>query len=469
MHLIKLLQLGLILTLSLAAFANAGTAIEQRIIDEALTPLFGPHRATTSTGKVIPEHRFDNAQVCGACHSDIYKEWNSSMMSHSWDDPIYRALLSRASKASGGELDNFCTGCHTPTGLLTGQVTRADNQSPPDINNPVTDLPGVDCESCHNINAISGIDNGAYVLNDAGEQRIKYGPRRDAQSPYHETAYSPLHTESQMCATCHNVTHPLNGVPVERTYDEWYESPYRAAGISCQDCHMKPVKGKSAIMGPERSDRATHWFAGGNTTLLEHFGHTDNAKRARALLQSSATIELVDTPKNIQPGALTKITLKVTNTGAGHKLPTGFPEGREVWVDIQLKDAIGKTFYRSGAIKDGKTEPGTKNFMVRMGDKNGKKVEVEVWRITHIMSDNRILPKGHALIDYHIQIPNDIEGPVSISADVNYWPFSQAFADELLGKNALAVKVETITSLNANVPLQHEPSPLTLNNGDANH
>ncbi|WP_041521953.1 multiheme c-type cytochrome [Gilvimarinus agarilyticus] len=451
MHLIKLQQLGLFLTLSLAVYANAGTAIEQRIIDEALTPLFGPHRATTSTGKVIPEHRFDNAQVCGACHSDIYKEWNSSMMSHSWDDPIYRALLSRASKASNGDLDNFCTGCHTPTGLLTGQVTRADNQSPPELGNPVTDLPGVDCESCHNINAISGIDNGAYVLNDAGEQRIKYGPRRDAQSPYHETAYSPLHSESQMCATCHNVTHPLNGVPVERTYDEWYESPYRTAGVSCQDCHMKPVKGKSAIMGPERSDRATHWFAGGNTTLLEHFGHTDNAKRARALLQSSATIELVDPPQSIQPGALEKITLKVTNTGAGHKLPTGFPEGREVWVDMQLKDASGKTFYRSGAIKDGKTEPGTKNFMVRMGDKNGKKVEVEVWRITHIMSDNRILPKGHALVDYYVDIPDELQGPITLTAKLHYWPFSQAFADELLGQDKLKVKVETITDIKESI------------------
>jgi hypothetical protein len=467
MHLIHTTVVGVLLTLSLSVFA--GTAVEQRIIDEALTPLYSPHRAATSTGKVIPEHRFDDAKVCSGCHSDIYREWRSSMMSHSWDDPIYRALLSRASKASDGALDSFCTGCHTPTGLMTGQVTRADNQSPPSVNNPETDLPGVDCESCHNISAISGIDNGSYVMNDAGEKRVKYGPRQNAQSPYHETAFSPLHTESAMCATCHNVTHPLNGVPIERTYDEWYESPYRVAGISCQDCHMKPVKGKSAIMGPERSDRATHWFAGGNTTLLEHFGHTDNAKRARALLQSSATIELVDTPKRIQPGALAKITLKVTNTGAGHKLPTGFPEGREVWVDFQLKDGSGKTFYRSGAIKDGKTEPGTKNFMVRMGDKNGKKVEVEVWRITHIMSDNRILPKGHELVDYHIQIPNDIKGPVSISADVNYWPFSQAFADELLGKNALAVKVETITSLNANIPLQREPSPLALKNGEANH
>lgn len=283
------------LCLSLLLFSShsiATTPIEQRIIDEALTPLFNLHRASTTTGKVIPEHQFDDAQVCGACHADIYKEWRSSIMSHAWDDPIYRALLARASKATNGELDSFCTGCHTPTGLVSGKVSTADNQNPPDIHQPVTDMPGVDCEACHNMSAISGLDNGAYVINDAGTDKLKFRPRLEASSPYHQTAYSELHTESKMCASCHNVTHPGNGVPVERTYDEWFESPYRQAGIGCQDCHMAPTRGKSAIMGPERKDRATHWFAGGNTTILEHFGRKQNADNARALLRTSATVEL---------------------------------------------------------------------------------------------------------------------------------------------------------------------------------
>ncbi len=422
----------------------ATTPVEQRIIDEALTPLFGLHRASTSSGKVIPEHQFDNAQVCGACHTDIYKEWRSSIMSHAWDDPIYRALLARASKATGGELDSFCTGCHTPTGLVSGKVSTADNQNPPDIHTPETDMPGVDCEACHNINAISGLDNGAYVINDAGSAQLKYGPRQEASSPYHQTAYSELHTDSKMCASCHNVTHPTNGVPVERTYDEWFESPYRQAGIDCQDCHMKGTPGKSAIMGPDRPDRATHWFAGGNTTILEHFGRKENSENARQLLRTSATVELVDN-SGFEPGGYAAVTFKVTNIGAGHKLPTGFPEGREVWLDFAVTDADGKEIYRLGQVKDGKTEPGTKNFMVKLGDKDGKKVEVEVWRITHIMSDNRILPKGHAMVDYRFAIPETAQPPFRLSATLHYWPFSQAFADELLGPGEIDVIVETIT------------------------
>lgn len=451
MQIIKALALMAIIGVAPTVFAT--TPIEQRIVKETLTPLFQHHRATTSSGDVIPENQFDDAQVCGGCHIDIYKEWQVSMMAHAWDDPIYRALLKRASEATDGELDSFCTGCHSPTGLTTGRITTADNRKPPDIDKPQTHLPGVDCEACHNIRAISGLDNGAYVMNDAGGQKLKYGPRRQAQSPYHETAYSELHTESKLCAACHNVTHPVNGVPVERTYDEWFESPYRKAGVGCQDCHMPTTPGKSAVMGPERPDRATHHFVGGNTTLLEHFGHDKNADRARRLLQSSATMDVVKKPDTLAPGQLAAITLKVTNTGAGHKLPTGFPEGREVWIDLKIKDRDGGIVYRSGAIENGQTEPDTHSFMVKLGDKNGEKVEVEVWRITHIMSDNRILPKGHALVDYLFEVPPGTLGPLTVEADLNYWPFSQAFADQLLGEGALDVRVETITALETHLQM----------------
>lgn len=438
----------------LSSLSFAATPIEERSTAPAQAELFDLHRATTTSGAALDAQQFDDAQVCGACHTEIYKEWRSSIMAHAWDDPIYRALLSRASKATNGQLDAFCTGCHTPIGLITQQVTTADNQQPPDLHSPVTELPGVDCEACHNISGITGLDNGAYVVHAQTAQKTKFGPRPDAQSPYHQTAYSDLHMNSDFCAACHNVTHPVNNVPIERTFDEWYESPYRQAGVHCQDCHMPPTTGKAAVMGPVRQNRASHRFAGANTTILEHFGHTENAAAARRLLATSATLEWVDLPSAVTPGTTFNLGIKVTNSGAGHKLPTGFPEGREVWLDLKVTDADGKQVYRLGAIKDGKTEPGTKNFMVHMGDKDGNKVEVEVWRVTHIMSDNRILPKGHAIVDYQVALPKAVKGPLTIDAQLKYWPFSQAFADELLGKGKLPVKVETITRIKHVMELQ---------------
>ncbi|MCX7078571.1 MAG: cytochrome c family protein, partial [Pseudomonas sp.] len=42
---------------------------------------FFPHRANTTGNLVLNVKDFDNAQICGACHTEIYKQWRSSMMS----------------------------------------------------------------------------------------------------------------------------------------------------------------------------------------------------------------------------------------------------------------------------------------------------------------------------------------------------------------------------------------------------
>jgi hypothetical protein len=262
---------------------------------------FYPHRANTTDNHPLPTSDFQKAEdVCSACHTDIYAQWRSSIMSRSWDDPIYRALLKQVSEATDGKLDNFCTGCHTPIGLTTAQITPAFDREP--IAQAATEkpLPGVDCETCHNISGRTGQDNGAYVLTPMrnGEQ-TKFGPYRDAVSPYHKTVYSELHTRADFCSVCHNVTHPFTGAVIERTYDEWHDSEYSFKGEQCQSCHMPDMSGKAAIMGPERKNVAMHYFNGGNVTLLNYFGQTDNAERSRQLLKNAASISFVDPPNLI--------------------------------------------------------------------------------------------------------------------------------------------------------------------------
>lgn len=412
---------------------------------------FYPHRANTTDNRRLPVEAFENAgDVCSSCHQDIYEQWRSSMMSQSWEDPIYRALLKRVSEATGGELDNFCTGCHTPPGLTTGQVTqdltRTTSMQKASAEHP---LPGVDCETCHNYSARTGQDNGAYVLTPMlNGKPTKFGPYKDAVSPYHDTVYSELHTRSDFCSVCHNVTHPFSSTAIERTYEEWHESPNAASGQQCQDCHMPKTAGKAAIMGPDRPDVATHFFNGGNVTLLTHFGQAGNAERSRELLKGAGTIEFADVPA-FTPGGQSVVSVKVSNTGAGHKLPTGFPEGRQMWIDFTVSDASGVVVYRSGAVRDGKTEAGTQDYRVHLGDKEGNEVETDIWRVAGILSDTRLLPGGHDVRSFTVAIPAKAEGPFKLEARLNYWPFSQALADELLGAGTMPVEVVTVASADA--------------------
>ena len=169
---------------------------------------FFPSRAGTD-GRVLTADYFELPELCGGCHVDIYKQWKGSMHSNSWTDPIYRAALNLMSKASKGKTDNFCMGCHTPIGVVTREASPGGKGMSEVANR------GVQCDFCHNVSRTSGIGNGSYVLTPKLHGRsLKFGPFKDAVSPYHDTAYSKIHTQSEFCGDCHDVTHPFNRLPV---------------------------------------------------------------------------------------------------------------------------------------------------------------------------------------------------------------------------------------------------------------
>jgi hypothetical protein len=312
---------------------------------------------------------------------------------------------------------------------------------------------GVQCDVCHNVSRTSGIGNGAYVLTPKLYGRsLKFGPFKDATSPYHDTAYSKLHTQSEFCGDCHDVTHPFNRLPVERTYTEWRDSTYAGEGVQCQDCHMKPVRGRASPISKERDRIYTHYFVGGNVVVTRLLGSQMHSRLAEAMLKSAATVQII-APATLHPSGPNLVTVRVTNVGAGHKLPTGFPEGREMWLDFKVVDARNVEIYRLGAIRKGRTEKDTKSFKVVLGDHAGKVVDLNLLEADRILYDTRIGPRGYAEVTYAFETTPDVVGPVRLVADLNYWSFSQALLDELLGKDAPRTEVTRMASATASVPL----------------
>jgi len=152
--------------------------------------------------------------------------------------------------------------------------------------------------------------------------------------------------------------------------------------------------------------------------------------------------------RNVRPGATATVVIRVHNSGAGHKLPTGFPEGREMWVDFRALDGQEKEFYRLGRIDgEGRLEEGTPSFKVVLGDDKGNIIDLEVWKASRILHDSRILPQGYADVRFYFQVPADLTGNLVIKADLCYHSFSQAFADLLLGKEAPKVPTVIMTTL----------------------
>lgn len=102
---------------------------------------------------------------------------------------------------------------------------------------------------------------------------------------------------------------------------------------------------------PVRPDIPLHDLTGGSTwlpaMLTNLFPADMNAaavqagiNRATALLQNAASLAVADA------GAQIKVI--VTNE-CGHKLPTGYPEGRRIWVNVKFFDAATNLLAESGA------------------------------------------------------------------------------------------------------------------------
>jgi len=238
--------------------------------------------------------------------------------------------------------------------------------------------------------------NGVFIIDDDLSRR--HGPF-DVQPASHSDYEDPYYQESAYCATCHDVSNPvfkkvtatdgsityeldINAAtktfetyemfPVERTYSEWTQSAYANGGVdssvfggnkttvsTCQDCHMKDVTGYGANKNvPLRSDLPMHDMTGGNTfvpELIKQQYSTDprvntaaldaGILRARNMLQNAATM---DVDIHQEEGGGYEAYIKITNE-TGHKLPSGYPEGRRMWIQLIAYNSSDEIVYESGA------------------------------------------------------------------------------------------------------------------------
>ena len=206
---------------------------------------FPPSYISTDSGRTLRAEDFESPEVCAGCHPAQYEGWRGSMHSLSFIDPVFQAEWHKAELALDGKALYYCGGCHAPIGTLTQSLSHDVEAGTFDASNEISKR-GVSCDVCHqmtdtNFLITHTMEHGNASFN-ISPGNTKYGPLKDAVSPYHETQYSELHTRADLCANCHNIFHPVNGMPVERTYDEWKSSVYAQHDIVCQDCHMNPVE-----------------------------------------------------------------------------------------------------------------------------------------------------------------------------------------------------------------------------------
>ena len=227
---------------------------------------------------------------------------------------------------------------------------------------------------------------------------------------------------SEFCGSCHDVR--LFGTDVigasrgehfkrlRNAYSEWAawakdQERLGKRAASCQDCHMSEFPGAceptgegdarepdarcppgtrfvarepgvypQAIASTSSSEArtvTTHYFSGVDVPLSPEFpealvdeatvdahGVPLSAKRRRDLLLARTfRFAIGDAASN---GGRLTIPIEVENVGAGHRVPAGFSQEREIWVHLKVTDGNGRVVYEVGDVTRADQDLGDKIF-----------------------------------------------------------------------------------------------------------
>ncbi|WP_321779559.1 multiheme c-type cytochrome [Sulfurimonas sp.] len=402
-----------------------------------------------------------NSAKCKSCHNEIFNQWaDSNHKNLVGTNPYYMVLENVAAQVEGEGFRKWCMSCHNPSGVTTGLSHTTDtmeNLFQSGATTLIDELEkygntkleeGVSCVACHRITKIEDAGgNAAYTLNlterrkyaledsnsDVGqwlsEKFINSKPKEHLES-----YMKPIYKDPVYCASCHDEFSPGKGSKIVSTYKEWQNSPFNnpddpTKHKTCIDCHMtnmsdgkySPLVGRSTDGGKIKKDVKVHYFSGSNHFLsgLKNKVHEDQTIQ---LLRTSAKLG-VDIKDN-------QVKVFVTNVGAGHHLPTGVADFRELWLDITLKDRNSNIIFESGKLKeDGNLGTDARPFMKVFGDEDGKPVGLLFWKYKKLLSDSRI-PAGQTRVESY-DIPNikSLKYPLTVEVKLNFRVYPQWVTD----------------------------------------
>ncbi len=255
---------------------------------------------------------------------------------------------------------------------------------------------------------------------------------------------------------------------------------YPAASQTCRDCHMPlvPSDDPAAKDGVIRS----HRFAAANTALpfvngdavqlkavqdflrdgqvtLDVFGvvRTAAADRAREVASRAAEPQAASTfavgeeslafgarrvfiapaaevegplgalPVYVRPGDSVRLEVVVRTRKVGHFFPAGTVDAFDVWVELDAVDATGRRIFHSGALDggNGPVERGAHFYRSLILDEHGNPINKRNAWAARSVAYVRLIPPGAAdTVHYRLEIPEDVEGPISLTARLNYRKFA---------------------------------------------
>jgi tetratricopeptide (TPR) repeat protein len=464
---------------------------------ESGTKYFEPSLARTVTGNFIPAKALMNDEYCKKCHADVHAGWSQSAHRFSsFNNPPYLASVNETRKVAlerdgSVQASRWCAGCHDPVPFFSG----AFDDPKFDVVNHFTAQSGITCTVCHAITHVNSTrGNADYTIEEPLHYPFAFSDNAvlqwvnnqliKAKPSFHKKTFlkADIHRSAEFCSTCHKVHLPyeLNHYKEFLRGQNHYD-PFLLSGVSghnarsfyyppkakanCSQCHMPLVASKD--FGAKFFDDATelsvhdHLFPSANTGIAWLRGEQQVIDAHQKFLDGVMRVDLfgvreggeIDSPLTaplrpevpaLTPGQQYLFETVVRTMKMGHLFTQGTVDSNEVWLDVTVT-SNGRVIGRNGGLNAdeyNEVDPWAHFINVFMLDKDGNRIDRRNPQDIFTPLYNHQIPPGAAqTVHYEMQLPADLDAPVTVEVKLQYRKFDQRYMDFVAASNEKLGKI----------------------------
>jgi tetratricopeptide (TPR) repeat protein len=452
---------------------------------------FEPSLARTASGDFIPTDVLMDDAYCRQCHADVHDAWSDSVHRFaSFNNPVYLASVHETREVGlrrdgNVRASRFCAGCHDPVPFFSGAFDDPDF----DLVGHPTARAGITCTACHSITAVNSTRGNAdytiehpvhYPFASSSNSALRWISNQlvKAKPEFHKRTFlKPFHKTAEFCSVCHKVHLPyeLNHYKDFLRGQNHYDS-YLLSGVSghgarsfyypevaeqnCNGCHM-PLK-PSSDFGAQYFDGAAqrsvhdHLFPSANTAIAWLRDRPDVVRAHQEFLQDVLRVDLFglrddgqidgrltaplrpDVPA-LQPGKTYLLETVIRTLRMGHHFTQGTTDSNEIWLELTVRSG-SRLIGRSGAIDPqhgNQVDPWAHFVNVFMLDRDGNRIDRRNAQDIFTPLYNHEIPPGAAqTVHYALELPEELDAPVTVHVRLLYRKFDQPFMDFVARRNA---------------------------------
>ena len=455
----------------------------RRIVNRNGDTVFFPSSSETFDQGLLDAKKLAANEYCQSCHPDSFHQWErSAHRFSSFNNPFYRKSVELMADRVGRERTKWCSGCHDPVVLFTGQMGAA-TQAKFSYDSWEAQQ-GLTCMSCHSITEVKDVrGNGSYVIEESKQYPFAFSKNetllavnrlliRMEPSLHRKTFLKPVHRTPEFCSSCHKVAliPPLNSyrwMRGQNHYDTWYDSGVSGRAVrsfydppqtkACRDCHLPPYR--SDEFGNKKGQLHDHLFPAANTALPFIRGDKATGKRIREFLENKVlTVDLFAIRRgeerlvlgadrvSVQPGETVDLEAVVRTRGMGHPYTNGTADSNETWVSLEGSSGAASPFFRSGVLDGaGRLDPAADMLSQIAIDHDGGHMDRRQPQDIHVpLYNNAIGPGAARVVHYRLRVPQDAKDFVDLTAGVHYRKFSRDYTTFSLGAASPSLPVTTL-------------------------